>query len=760
MALTPVSAKRKTFQDFELVVTHKDPVQANRANLHVADAYASGFGVDQSLPTFRRIVQKRANEGLQIAKAIAEIVNGSCRLLFHENSDDCDAFYTRRLVRELLPIPKLESMPHEICYESLEIAACRAAQALGTSVIPASIFAVHYKVTQQSPCGAPVNQRNTTTGETALVTAHRLGDFQATIDLLDRGVVASIRDYSGCLPLHWLCMFEELVALRLTQDWGLQYIDCKSSRPTVPDVQFPLVLHGTALSFAVATCSTQAVKTLLALGANPTCGSTKMMPSGEIDLQSRLHSVFTLSIYLACFCRRCTEIGTVFCSLLCWPPCLRTAEIIDDRNLAASLDLTGVVTVLLEHGSLSKIDGVSQTALHAAAGKGHQGPLMAIIQSGQDLDPRDLEDYTPLQLAIKSHSHRGSHAYSCTVALLEAGADPNAHARNLTWPIHTAFRHSRGQARLDLVRKLHEYGARLDVRRSDGTTLLHLAAYMGNSLMVEYLLNNGITPTALSNRGQTPLHDCVRSRPIEQNEQYSRADLEAICRIIKMLGNAGGQAPFKPFAREVPISERMQYSELVPGADGTLESRNIKARMGRFLKKRQEERAEQSKKKQMESANKVHGHGVALFRDGTHRTPFELAALKGSDREVLGCLLEIHGEAMVRQSRNPQVQKTYDLELTTTPSDSFRNHRLVIDTGWKAAVESENWLAVKQFLLQEAPVDLHLLRWPASARLFDYSITRNDTDLLQLFMGDASASIRSRILSTLPISLPLRSRAE
>jgi hypothetical protein len=114
---------------------------------------------------------------------------------------------------------------------------------------------------------------------------------------------------------------------------------------------------------------------------------------------------------------------------------------------------------------------------------------------------------------------------------------------------------------------------------------------------------------------------------------------------------------------------------------------------------------------------------------------------------VLGYLVEIHGEATVRQSRDPQVQKTHDPELTTTPSDSFRNHQLVIDAGWKAAVESENWLAVKQFLSQEAPVDLQLLHWPANARLFDYSVIRNDTDLLQLFMGDTSASIRSQILS-------------
>ena len=72
MRLISVSAKKEIFQDFELMVTHKDPLQAASANLHVAYAYASGFGVEQS---FRKIVQKCANEGLQIAISVAKLIN-------------------------------------------------------------------------------------------------------------------------------------------------------------------------------------------------------------------------------------------------------------------------------------------------------------------------------------------------------------------------------------------------------------------------------------------------------------------------------------------------------------------------------------------------------------------------------------------------------------------------------------------------------------------------------------------------------------
>ena len=141
---------------------------------------------------------------------------------------------------------------------------------------------MHYQLTHQIPYGILVNEQHTITGETALATACRIGDFQATFNLLDRGANPSILDHSGCLPLHWLCMFDDdhvdAVALRLTQDWAIQHINFKSSTPRVPDDQFPLVFHGTALMFAVATCSTQAVKTLLALGADPMCGFAEEDP--------------------------------------------------------------------------------------------------------------------------------------------------------------------------------------------------------------------------------------------------------------------------------------------------------------------------------------------------------------------------------------------------------------------------------------------------------------------------------------------------
>ena len=371
-----------------------------------------------------------------------------------------------------------------------------------------------------------------------------------------------------------------------------------------------------------------------------------------------------------------------------------------------------------------------------------------MIHSGGDLDPRDHDDRTPLHLTIQSNSRACAGAYRCIVALLEVGADPNAYHKSLGWPLHMAFRHFGGKVRLEVVRKLHEYGARLDVCRNDGTTLLHLVAYVGDVTMVQYLLDAGIPPTSLGNHGQTPLHDCVRSKPIDHNGEVSKAHLESICRIVQILADAGSTAPFTPYARELPNTEGMQGLEHDPITDEISQSRNlsVKARVVKLLKKRQEKQAEKRKKEQTERANEVLGYGVTVFQDEGFRTPLELAVLRRSDQEVLGCLLEIHRNAMVQSGRTQESQTLQNLEADTKSTDILRSHQAVIDASWAAAVGCENWLAVQQFLTQEVRVDLDLLRWPADGRFLEYCIKRNNVDLLQLFLNESSAAIHSRML--------------
>ena len=1008
MALTPVSARKKIFQDFQLMVAHKDPVQASRANLHVAYAYATGFGVEQSLSAFRINTRKCTDDGLQIAVSMKELFNEPKRLLSQEYSISRYTLFIRDLLRKLVPAPKLDSIDAELSYESLGIAARKAAQALGAAVIPASTFAVYHRLTHQIPYGVSVDEQHPTTGETSLATACRLGDYQATVNLLDRGADPSIRDHCGCLPLHWLCMFDdqhvEIVATRLTQDWGLQNINCKSTTPRVLDFQFPIVLHGTALAFAVTARSIQAVKALRAAGADALCGFTELDTDwgdrSAITIAMRLHlddvclllwptlrgslrlrprppvlaslpcalpassmierylihglewysamqsmaeflrffhypyeSPETLSyapieaavkvmdlevaesllkiyydshqeakdqLFRVCIDMACSgtldykestslldfalsqgcDLNAVFALdgraidilidrrqgkiLQDWlirknpdmtdipfngsksfypvydmienglssvvpienllsrgansnstkPETKNSAlhlaiekRLIDDvrallkygagplatdgegisafhsavRNgdipilkeilrfvhdvnflgnngrsalyAAARLGLTEVATLLLEHGALSQVRNDPQTALHVAAATGNHGPLTAIIKSGQNVNLRDSDDNTPLLMAIQSVPRTGKWGFLCAISLLEAGAIPTAHGRELAWPVHMVFRHSRGRARLDLIQKLHKFGAGLDVCRSDGTSLLHLAAFMRDPSMVQYLLNAGVSPVCRGNRQQTPLHDCVRSNSTQRNGVISKIAIESTCRIVEILADAGRLAPFKPNTGYYASAdaERTQDFDLSPGTDAASKRVNIRTKVEGLLRKWQEERAAADRREIIAKENRILGYGITLFRDENNKTALELAALRTSDQDVLKSLLGIHRDHLEERSASPQnIKNATNPDGPSNESDvnDIQEHQAVINAGWRAAVGAENWPAALQFLIHDVTLDLTILRWPKGGRLLQYSIEKNDLEFLKLFLGDEIALDSGQVLPT------------
>ena len=984
------------------MVAHKDPVQASRANLHVAYAYATGFGVDQSLSAFRTNVQRCTDEGVQIAMCIKNLFSESKWLLSRENSISRYTSFIQDLLRRLVPAPKLDSIDVELSYESLGIAARKAAQALGAGVIPASTFAVYHRLTHQIPYGASINEQHPTTGETSLATACRLGDYQATVNLLDRGADPSIRDHCGCLPLHWLCMFDdqhvEIVGTRLTQDWGLQNINCKSTTPRVLDFQFPIVLHGTALAFAVTACSIQAVKTLLAAGADALCGFTELDTDwgdrSAVTIAVRLHLVDVFSLlwptlhdslrlrplppalaslpcalpassmierylihrgqwysaiqsvtkflrdryypyeppeilsyapieaavkamdlkvaesllkiyysshqeakdqhFRACISVACSgtldykestslldfalsqgcDLNAVFALdgraidilidrrqgkllqdwLMCKNPDVtdipfngsksfyplydmidkdlssvvpiedllsRGANPISTKpetkntalHLAIEKHLIGDVRALLEYGAdslvmdgkgisafhfavhngdipilkeilrfvydINVLDSDGRSALHAAArlgftevatlllqhgsipedalevaaATGNHGLLTAAIKSVQTVNRRDEDDNTPLHMAIQSIPHTGNSGIMCVNSLLEAGAVANAYGKGLTWPVHMVFRHLRGRVRFDLIQKLHKFGARLDARRNDGTSLLHLAAFMHDPSMVQYLLNAGESPVYRGNRQQTPLHDCVRSEPIQQNGVVSEVAIESTCRIVEMLADAGRLAPFK-YNMEYHATadvERTQDFDLSPGSDAASKRVNIRTKLGGMLRKRQEERAAASRGQMIARENKILGRGITLFRDKNNKTALELAALRTSDQDVLKSLLRIHGDHLEERSASPQnTTNAANPYGASNRSDvnNIRQHQAVIIAGWRAAVDSENWPAVLQFLTHEVPLDLTLLRWPIGGRMLQYSIEKNDQNLLKLFLGDEIALDCGQVLPT------------
>lgn len=1004
MAGTPTSARVKIFQDFQTMASHKDPVQAARATLHVAFAYAIGLGVKQNLLTFKTLVQKSANEGLPIAKAMRNLISNPHWLGENDFKDYYTSFIQKTL-REFIVKPRLEST-NEISYETLETASYNAAQATGSPPIPPPILAVFFNLTQEIPLTARINDKDPTTGETALATACKLGDCDAAQNLLNRGADPSIRANDGCLPLHWLFMFERekvgLLAANLTQEWYSQHIDCKTFSPRILDAQFPLMLHGTPLAFAVTTCSEEAVQALLIQGADPTSGFEKRDPDWgdwspltiaaclhldgifnilweatlrlhrrnlphvttllslphamscastverllihgqryqaatvntaeslrvvqqnielgpDIDvwapLEAAVHvmdlavaevlvhvyfryhqdardQLFRICLELACrgtldwsetlsilefaLAQEC-DINAVFrngraidiviahqnekvlhwllkkrpdlnglrnarsnlsftplysmiengfskkvpievllvggadpnslspagnetalhlairCEMLkevepllahqanplvmnsegitgffaavnsknirlvqLMLPSIRDINVLDRGktsalSLAVGLDLPDIVALLLQNGAIS--ESSDPTAVHTAASSGNLKSLEVLIRAGVDLnledkaESRDPDGRTPLHLAIRSSSRAPNNAYQCTMALLTAGADPNTENRDRDsvqtgngdqvgdrvrtefWPAHLIFRHFQGQQRLNLVTLLHQKGGKLDVLSNRGTTILHLAAYMGDVPMVHYLLQSGMSPALLGNHNQTPLHDCVRSEYALKYGGHPDVFLSNICQIATMLANAGAGLPFKPYLA--------QASRLEDEIKDEGESNNrynglpkLAKRIRDGWKKMQEDRAYRKRQEQEAFANKIEGYGVVLFRDDQHLTPLDLAASRGSDDIVLQCLLQIYRSSNRSATANQAVQSE------NKAWEEF------VQSGWESAVRSFNWLAIRKFLTEEVSVDMNLLNWPAGLNLLQWAIERKDRCLLVLFTNELNSEL-------------------
>ena len=60
--------------------------------------------------------------------------------------------------------------------------------------------------------------------------------------------------------------------------------------------------------------------------------------------------------------------------------------------------------------------------------------------------------------------------------------------------------------KMDCVKSLLKHGASINVKDSDGKTVLHCAAYGGHSVMMADLLDNKVDVNVRDRHGKTPLH--------------------------------------------------------------------------------------------------------------------------------------------------------------------------------------------------------------------------------------------------------------
>ena len=191
------------------------------------------------------------------------------------------------------------------------------------------------------------------------------------------------------------------------------------------------------------------------------------------------------------------------------------AERATDLHWAALEGDVAEVKRLLEAGAdvdaTERVHG-GERALHWAAAAGASGVVRALIAAGATLDAQDNDGETALFNAVRSQSDGN---YFALMALLAAGADPNARGEARNSLLHVAVRVPGNETRrVWAVSLLRRFRADPNVRDRLGRTPLHYTAqetydrFLGGSLHLGLASGHelALDVNARDRDGQTPLH--------------------------------------------------------------------------------------------------------------------------------------------------------------------------------------------------------------------------------------------------------------
>ena len=149
---------------------------------------------------------------------------------------------------------------------------------------------------------------------------------------------------------------------------------------------------------------------------------------------------------------------------------------------------------------LSILYNLLDLPLHLAAMKGSVRVFKKHLQAGADVNKRDGFSETPLHIAARAGQR------DIVQLLLESGADVNSQTCNKETAIRIAISL---QDPIILQKILAVPGAEVDSKDDEVNTYLHLAAQVGNEVILNQLIEAGISIESRNQRGETPLMAAV-----------------------------------------------------------------------------------------------------------------------------------------------------------------------------------------------------------------------------------------------------------
>ncbi|WP_338405958.1 ankyrin repeat domain-containing protein [Wolbachia endosymbiont (group A) of Longitarsus flavicornis] len=156
-------------------------------------------------------------------------------------------------------------------------------------------------------------------------------------------------------------------------------------------------------------------------------------------------------------------------------------------------NLNRVKGLITGGANLETKDNNDNTPLHNACNNGHFNVAKYLIEKGASLKAKNKDDKTPLELA----DHKGYINIVEMIKQIQSGLDEE---------LLSAVKNGDPNKVDDLV----SHGASLEVKDSNGNTLLHYASQNGHLKVVEYLIEKGASLKAKNKDGNTPLDLAVK----------------------------------------------------------------------------------------------------------------------------------------------------------------------------------------------------------------------------------------------------------